>query len=148
MTIVLTYPPDVAVWTLNRVEETNCRRLVKREVHMSDKSETVNPNRSFDTLSFKDAELKVTEILQQSASYQEALKMLESIPDRKGVGVDLILTESILTESQSGTVKVSLEEGQPDAASYHRKDVGLLYSDGRIVTRQMPNVLPDLTIDK
>jgi hypothetical protein len=110
---------------------------------MSDKPETVNPNRSFDTLSFKDAELKVTEILQQSASPQEALKILKAIPDRKDEGVDLVLAES-----PSGTVKVRLEEGQPDTASYHRKDVGVLYSDGRIVTRQMPNVLPDLTIDK
>jgi hypothetical protein len=137
-------PPDVAVWTLNRVEESNCSKLVKREVHMSDKPEPDKPNlKGFDSLPFDKAEEVLTGILLESTSPREALRILKAIPDRKDVGVDLIFAES----PSGGTVKVRLEEGQPDTASYRLKDVGVLHSDGRIVTRQMPNVLPDLQFD-
>jgi len=110
---------------------------------MSDKPEPDKPNlKGFDSLPFDKAEEVLTGILLESTSPREALRILKAIPDRKDVGVDLIFAES----PSGGTVKVRLEEGQPDTESYRLKDVGVLYSD-RIVTRQMPNVLPDLQFD-
>lgn len=110
---------------------------------MSDKPVADRPNiKGFDSLSFKKAEEEVTKILQQSTSPQEALKILQSIQDDKQKGVNLVLDQF-----PSGTVKVRLEERIEGAEFPDRKDIGVLYSDGRIVTRQMPNVLPDLQLD-
>jgi hypothetical protein len=75
----------------------------------------------------------------RTCSGEDALFVLRDMKRRDNlqVGPDLFLID------QGGSVKVRLEQGNPDSPGYRRLDIGLIRPDGSTQASPRPNLLLD-----